>query len=206
MADVQAPVKAETAISKIDDAYMAKNRSLGIVGITQDDLITPTLKLIQPTSKDRDVNGAPFKPGLLLYKATGATYEVLDVVMLAVTKGKGKSYADREIEQNQFIFMGVTIPEMMPFRMYAQGSQYYEARQFLTNIRMTKKPMYTQAVHMVIEKMQNDKGEWYVAKLNITGTVENEKIPLLEKMVETYMATLQEESKSEDVNPDDIPF
>jgi hypothetical protein len=202
MADTQAPSKDIVAV---DDAYMAKNRSLGIVGISQDDLLTPILKVVQPTSKDRDVNGAPFKPGLLLYKATGATFETLDIGMLAVTKGTSQSY-DKTTEQSKFIFLGVTVPEMMPFKMYAQGSQYYEARKFLTQIRMTKKPMYTQNVHVVVEKMSNEKGEWYVAKLNITGTFENDKILAMEKMVKTYMATIEKEATSEDVDPSDIPF
>lgn len=197
----------ETAITKVDDAYFEKNRNLGLLGIGGDDLLTPILKVIQPTSKDRDVNGAPYRPGLLYYKASNEVFETLDVVMLAVTKGVGQSY-DKQSEQSQFVFMGIVLNTLAPFKWYAQGSQYYEARKFLTAIRMTKKPMYTQQVHITIEKQQNDKGEWFIAKFNIAGTIEDSKIPQFEKLVSTYMGALEQEQGkgTEDVNPEDIPF
>lgn len=179
--------KVETAVSALGEEYFKANSNVGLSGLTVEDTPIPTLSVVQSTSKFRDNDGRPYRPGQLYYKALKMAFDSVTCAILVINKKQMPSYENRDQLERTFMVLGVIMPNQMPFMFYAKSSSYFAVRQFIGEVKALQKPMYALNVQIDSEKRQNDQGEWYVPVFNITGLESNpETIVTLEELAKTF--------------------
>jgi len=210
--------KKTAEITKVDSAYYLQRKNIGMQEMDETDIITPTISIVQPTSKAKDINGAPFKRGTYFYKAENTVHEKLDVVFLSFTKKELPDYMDKTFMVKNYIFIGVIMPEMKPFKWYLnKGAAIYQAKDFFSKVKFLGRPMYTVQVSLSLTHHQNDKGEWYNPKFDVTSISDEGTILALEKMAISYDNKLKSEvvetemvgdlkENKENADLDDFPY
>lgn len=213
------PIEEVTAVAQrpsntlqgLDDKYFEQNANIGLEDLDPEDMPTPTLTLIQRTSKVVDSSGRPYMPGTFYYKATKQNLPEVKASILVFTKQESPSYNDKNVMERVYVFLGAIMPELQPFKMFLRSSGIGAAKQFLGEVKALKKPMYALDVEIFSVKRENEFGPYYVPQFNINGIRQSaEEIVLLEDLARTYSDNrhrISEESVQEATAvADDMPF
>ena len=220
---VEAPKQEaqEAQITKYDEKWLEQNRTLGMEDMDEEDMLTPVFAIVQESSKYKDINGMPFKRGTFYYKAENTVYDEVEVVILTFTKKMLPGYEDKSEFEKNYIVMGAILPELKPFKWHIKATSVYPFKDFLTQVKVSKKPCFITKVKLTIEAKQNEKASSYVPKFNITGVVDQALYPALAGLTEKYGPILrnadardlvedaqvpENEPNTENVKPEDIPF
>lgn len=196
--------KTETAIQKLDEQYFKDYANLGMETVTPDDLSTPTLNLIQSNSKVRDESGRPYTPGDFYHTKTKKIYKTVDVAFLQFSKGDYPSYSDKSVLVHTYVYYGVTLPDMEPFKIYLRNAGIGEAKKFNTDVVSMKRPLFALNVTLSSREINGDKGDYFVPQFKINGVHVNPNAVMT--LQELAQAFVKSGKANEEVNPSDIPF
>ena len=204
----------DKAITLPNDYYTDRAK-LGIELIGPEDLATPTLQLIQATSKVKDEDGRPYITGTWYHSLTKKTYKNPLVTFLVFQKQNLPSYSDKTVMERNYIYYGVMLPGQEPFKTYFRSSAIGVAKKFNSQIVASKSPMYSFAVELGSEFVQSDLGDYYKPVLNVQGKHTNpDLVVALEELTRQFSTEAVDEAelpyqisgKEEVVDPDKIPF
>lgn len=195
--------------------YYADRAKLGTESIGPEDLATPTLQLIQATSKVKDEDGRPFITGTWYHSLTKKTYKNPLVTFLVFQKQNLPSYSDKTVMERNYIYYGVMLPGQEPFKTYFRSSGIGVAKKFNSQIVASKSPMYSFAVELGSELVQSDMGDYYKPVFNVQGKHTNpDLVVALEELTRQFSTEAVDEAelpyqlsgKEEVVDPNKIPF
>lgn len=195
--------------------------SIGTENITTEDLNTPVLKILQPTTQGIENK----KDGAFYRSDTKQQYESVDVNLVYVTTSEVENYDKTGLEKVK-IYYGYYFGTNEPFKMYVRGWGLASHRDFQTEVMRIKKrykvPMLALTVQLTTEKQNGiitDTGKPYTIYKVIFGIVKDiEGNPLIEQdsqrvkfLIESAsrfasISTPSVNDELQNVNPEDVPF
>lgn len=186
----------------LDESYFKENLNVGMEEVTTDDIPTPTLSLIQSNSEVMEANNL----GKWFYKGNEKTYDTVECYLLAMTKKEMPKYSEKTVNEMVHIYLGVFADNLEPFMLFLRNYGLGASRQF-QGIRMGyKKPAYCIKVKLYSEAVKNDKGSFFIPKIDFVAIEENqEKIILLEDVAKNYQVGFKEKADSIGAAKD-LPF
>lgn len=178
---------------------------LGLEEMTQEDMPTPTLMLIQNNSTLVDDNGRPYPRGKFLYKGTKELYDEVSCSLLSFTKKDMPSFSDKEILERTYVFLGVLEPTLRPFILYLRSTGIGAAKQFLGEVVARNVPMYSLQVKLSSESVKGEKGTYYKIKFTVAGfTDDYKKLAVIAGLTRKYAHKVKEETP--EAGEKDIPL
>jgi len=213
--------------NQVVPANLYKDVNIGTESITPEDLNTPVLKIMQPTTQGVD----DMQIGAFYRTDTKQQYKEVDVNLVAVSSETVENFNKTGME-NVKVYYGFFAGTNEPFKMYLRGWGLGAHRQFQTEVLSLKNkfnvPMLALTVSLKTEKQQGqlESGKPYTIYKPVFDIVKFEDgIPVVEidkKRVEFLLEAAQRFSTlpqsdhdyeqndasgvSDEVNPDDIPF
>ena len=215
MEDKQVTTKKRADISLYTDP------SIGTENITTEDINTPVLKILQPTTQGIDNK----KDGVYYRSDTKQQYEGVDVNLVYVTTTQVENYNKTGIEKVK-MYYGFYFGTNEPFRMYIRGWGLAAHRDFQTEVMGIKNklkiPMLALTIQLTTEKQSGtiaDTGKPYTIYKPVFNVVKDkDNNPLIESdnqrvkfLVESAarfanISTPSINDVAQNVNPEDIPF
>lgn len=204
-----------------------KDVNIGTESVTPEDLNTPVLKIMQPTTQGID----DMQIGAFYRTDTKQQYKELDVNLVAVSSQTMENYNKTGME-NVKVYYGFFAGTNEPFKMYVRGWGLGSHREFQTEVLALKNkynvPMLALTVALKTEKRQGtiqDTGKPYTIYSPVFDIVKfDDGVPVVEadpKRVDFLLEAADRFSRlpqsdndyeqntipeDEKVNPEDVPF
>jgi hypothetical protein len=139
---------ADEAKEIVPGTYLADSVNAGTEEITQNDLNTPSLRIVQKTTQ---LEGLEEKVGWFYRKDTNEQVESVDVHLVYVTTKVSENY-NKTGTETQKIYFGFYKGTREPFKLYVRGWSLSSHRDFQTEVAMIKSrwhvPMYALSVRL----------------------------------------------------------
>lgn len=148
---VDSPKESSLAVA---DMYKGVEKA-GTEEISQEDLNTPTLKIVQQLTSDVENK----KEGSLYRSDTGEQADHFDVNLVYVTTQEMDNY-NKTAKEKVKVYFGYFAGTNEPFRMYIRGWSLANHRAFQTQVsvfqRKFKTPMFALTVRLATEKQEGN--------------------------------------------------
>lgn len=190
-------VSPKKELAKLSDTYFKQNLKVGLEELTPDDLPTPTITIVTPSSKARDKDGRPYIPGQFYFSGLKKAYSTIDITMLCYTKQELPSYEDKTILEKNYVFLGVIEEdgEMLPFKWYLKKTGIGAAKRLLGDVTAARMPMFALKLNATTQLKNGEKFDYHVVEFKITGVHQDpEKIIILENLAKNYAPNMAEEA------------
>lgn len=184
-------------IVTVSAEYLAKNKSIGLEELTQDDLPTPTLSVVHYNSKLVDSEGRPYPRGHFFYKGDNSCHKEVECSLLGYTKKDLPNFSDKTLLDKNYIFMGAIEPGFKPFLMYFKKTGIRSVKTFLDQVVKMNVPMYALKLKLTTEARESQTGAYFIIHINIIGVRDNaQEVFLLEKLARQYGSHITTESEA----------
>lgn len=199
------------SLAQLPSDYFDKYLRLGREETTQEDLPTPYLSIIHPTSKAVDKDGRPFPSGLFYYSGTGETFKTVSCTFLSYTKLTEADYSDPTKINEVRKYLGVFNESRKPFFLSLKKGGLGRHKKFQGRIEMMHVPMFAVNVTLTASKEiggKSGKDEFYLPVFNVEGLHADQQTILdMQRMAESFGTAIKEEEHQEPVPvAQDLPF
>ena len=218
------------SVAKTDNQIMYQNAvNIGTEEITQEDLNTPILKIVQSTSQDIENK----KDGSFYRTDLKEQFDTVKVNLVYVSTIENDNY-NKTAKEKVKVYFGFYAGTNEPFKMYLRGWGIAGHRDFQTEVMSIKNkyqiPMLSLTVNLKTEKQTGtiqDTGKPYTIFKPIFEIEKNENEPVIEmktdrisflveasnRFREISLTSVNDEAQNEvpvnkedKVNPEEIPF
>lgn len=202
----------EKSLAKVDSEYLKSRAKTGLSELSQDDIPTPSLILIQLNSAITDKDEKPLPRGMFYYKGDGSLFKEVTCSLLTFTKKDFPDYSDKSKMVKTYVFLGAIIPELKPFVLYLKSTGIGAAKQFFGQMTSMKVPMFALKVRLTSDKIESEKGTYWKINFHIDGVRDSMKeLVTLETLTKKYESTVKTEVESEveagdEPSSENIPF
>lgn len=189
-------------------AFLQENSKLGLEEMSQDDLRTPTLSLIQKNATMEDNYGnllSTAHSGKFYYKGNYSVYEKVEVILLTFNKVNLPSYNDRNIMEQNYKVVGMLLKEKLPFILYCRSTGIGAFKNILTEANSLKRPLWSFITTITAEEQKTEKdGKKFVyfkLKFSVKEMInEMNTLQSLKRLTEKYKTV----AKTEEPEPDEV--
>lgn len=216
----------EQAITAPVNSFLEENANVGTEEVDATDLRTPSLTLIQRNSTLKDQYDnllADAHKGQFYYKGDKTIHEKPRVIIMGFTKRELPSYEDKNKLGLNYIILGLFEKTMTPFLFYARSFSIGAFKDLLTDVRGTKRPIWSFVTEISAENAQSQKDGktfmYYKVRFHTIEEINDmEKLQQLKVLATRYKNVLdnvqgeEKEEKEDDIfkeppqeSPDRIP-
>jgi hypothetical protein len=173
----------------------------GLSGFEQEDLMLPTMRIVQANSNDVTLkDGKEATPGTFYHSSRKENFNSLNVIILSARK---YYKFDEEKQQNYkraSVLMVPTDSLEKPFVMYFTKMSYWSVWRPFFNLLLANgiENVWDKVINITTKKVENDKGKWFEAVMTITGDSTKEQRALAEEISERF--SVKEEDTEIDFN------
>lgn len=197
------------ALATLDETYFKNNARVGIEHISQDDLPTPILKIVNREVLRAD-GVTPIRNGRLYYPALDVEADSFICSFLTYTKEMQPKYKKPDETERVYIIMGALDSKtgFKPFKMYFRGGSIGIFKKLLGQVTAQNKPLFAFELELSTEKrIGQDNDTYYILVINNKGIRSDaDKIITLESLAREYSSSLNPEEESpEPISPEPIP-
>lgn len=175
-------------LAKIDEQWLRENAKVGVEHVSQADLPTPLVQVVQGGSKNaflKDGTRAPV--GTIYYDGKQEAYPKFPCVFFSAKKDKVYATDGSGNLVDAWVLVGATEGDWKPFLFLCRSTHILHAGAFVGRVVTSGYPMFAKKVVLETKLISGDKGDFYIPVFRDDGIRDNkDELLMLRDLAKKY--------------------